>query len=88
MDQYNSFLEVDVVRNSQSVWNATSEPMHSYAGYLDTMRIEDSWTPPAEYGHYKFSYNFQSESEEQTPEDSKAEFFMHVSDSVYSRADD
>jgi hypothetical protein len=87
-DQYDTRLEVDISRNGQSVWNASSESIDSWVSFVDTLRIDDSWTPPAEYGHYKFRYEFKSEQEEQTPEDTYREFFMNVTDSVYSRSDD
>jgi hypothetical protein len=87
-DQYDTHLEVDITRNSQSVWTGTSEMLDSWAGLIDTLKVEDSWTPPAEYGHYKFTYKFKQEQEEQTPEDTYKEFFMNVTDSIYSRSDD
>lgn len=87
-DQYGTHLEVDISRNSQSVWTATSESIDSWVSLTDTLRIEETWTPPAEYGHYKFRYEFKAEQEEQTPNDTYAEFFMNVTDSIYSRSDD
>lgn len=87
-DQYGTALEVDITRNNASVWNASSETIDSWVLVLDTLTIDQSFTPPAEFGHYKISYNFNSEEEEQTPENNRREFFMNVTDSIYSRADD
>jgi len=88
VDQYSTYLEVDITRNSQSVWTAMSPTLDSWVGLVDTFRIAESFVPPAEYGHYKIKYQFKAEQEEQTPEDTYREFFMNVTDSVYSRADD
>ncbi len=88
VDQYGTHLEVDVSRNSQSVWSATSESLDSWVALVDTFRIAETYTPPAEYGHYKIRYDFKAEQEEQTPHDTYQEFFMNVTDSVYSRSDD
>jgi hypothetical protein len=87
-DQYGTALEVDITRNSQNVWNAKSEEINSYVLVRDTVTIDQSYAPPAEFGHYKIRYNFASEEEEQTPQDNTREFFMNVTDSIYSRADD
>ena len=54
---------------------------------LDTTTIEEPFTP-AEFGHYKVSWDFRQEETEQTPENNIAEAFFNVTDSVYSRGDD
>ncbi len=87
-DQYNTQLLIDISRNNSSVWSAQSEAFESWVSLVDTVTIEQSYTPPLEYGHYKIKYEFQAEQEEQTPLDTKKEFFMNVTDSIYSRADD
>jgi hypothetical protein len=87
-DQENTMLEVNVIRNSQAVWTANSETLDSWVGLVDTFKIEQTYTPPAEYGHYKIKFEFKADQEEQSPGDTYKEFFMNVTDSIYSRADD
>jgi len=86
-DQWGTFFDVDITKNSQSIFHHTSAPEVMPTLYLDTMRIEESFTP-SEFGHYKITYDFLQEAEEQTPEDDMAEVYFNVTDSVYSRCDD
>ncbi len=85
-DQWGTLLEVDITKNNQSIWNYTSESTLMSTLFRDTMRINEAFTP-TEFGHYKLTYDFKQEAEEQTPEDDMAEVFFDVTDSVYSRAD-
>jgi len=80
-------MDLDVVKNSQSIWNKISESDYLPTLLLDTISIEEAFTP-LEFGHYKITYDLKQEEDEQTPENDMAEVFFNVTDSVYSRCDD
>ncbi len=86
-DQYGVHLDLDIVKNSQSIWSQKSVADYIPTLLLDTVNIEESFTP-TEFGHYKITYDFIQEEDEQTPENDMAEVFFNVTDSVYSRCDD
>jgi len=86
-DQNDMFLEVDVTKNNESVFNQTSDPTWLNPLWVDTARLDGTYEP-TELGHYKFTYKWNQAEEEQTPADNLKEFFFHVTDSVYSRSDD
>lgn len=87
MDQWGTHLNVDISKNNQSIWNNSTEPMALDVLSIDTAIVAESFTP-TEFGHYKITYNFSSEEEEQTPENDVAEAFFNITDSLYSRSDD
>lgn len=87
-DQYGVHLDVDISRNNQSVWNNTTEPEWLPTLLLDTAIVEESFSPPAEYGHYKITYDLKQEETEQSPENDRAEVYFNVTDSIYSHCDD
>ena len=87
MDQYGVEFEIDISKNNQSIWNQKSDIGSLPMLVLDTVDIAEPFTP-TEFGHYKISYSFNQEDEEQTPENNSAEIFFNVTDSVYSRCDD
>ncbi len=86
-DQYGVHLDLDIVKNSQSIWNQKSESDYLPTLLLDTVGIEEPFAP-TEFGHYKITYDFVQEENEQTPENDMAEVYFNVTDSVYSRCDD
>lgn len=88
-DQNNTFFQVDVTKNNEVIWTATNTTTDPWLSplYLDTVNIEETFAP-TDYGHYKITYSWHQDEEEQTPEDNSRSFFFHVTDSVYSRADD
>ena len=89
MDQNGTKLEVSVTKNNAVVWSAnhvTTDPWLSPL-FIDTVNIEETYSP-TDYGHYKVTYTWLQDEEEQTPEDNTRSFFFNVTDSVYSRADD
>jgi len=87
VDQWGTYLEIDVTKNNQSIFNQTTETSVLSTLSVDTMMIEDAFTP-TEFGHYKITYDFKSEEVEQSPENDISEVFFNVTDSVYSRTDD
>ena len=89
LSQNDTYLEVDISKNNQSVFNATNTTTDSWLDplYLDTVNVEGSYTPE-DYGHYKIKMDWGQAEEEQTPFDDMKEFTFHVTDSVYSRADE
>jgi hypothetical protein len=86
-EQNDMFLEVDISKNNVSVFNQTSEPTWLNPLWVDTARLDGTYEP-TEFGHYKIKYQWHQAEVEATPADNGAEFFFHVTDSVYSRSDD
>lgn len=86
-DQWGTYLEVDISKNNQSIFNVSTDVDIMPTLFLDTMMVEDAFTP-TEFGHYKITYDFKQEEVEETPEDDMSEVFFNVTDSVYSRTDD
>ena len=88
MDQYGVHLNVDIAKNSQSVWNQSTGSDYLPVLLLDTVMLEESFTPPAEFGHYKVTWDIIQEETEQSPENDMGEAFFNITDSIYSRGDD
>ena len=86
-DQYGVHLDIDIVKNNQSIWNVKSEADYLPTLLLDSTLIEEAFTP-TEFGHYKITFDYKQEESEQTPENDMAVTYFNVTDSVYSRADD
>ena len=86
-DQYGVYLDLDITKNGNSVFNRTSPEKELWVLYNDTVRIEDTYSPE-EFGHYKVSMEYKSEEEDDFPSDNKREAYFNVTDSIYSRADD
>ncbi len=87
-DQFGVQMNVDISKNNQTVWSQSTEPESMPVLLVDTAKIAESFTPPAEFGHYKITYNFMQEETEQTPQNNMAEVFFNITDSIYSRCDD
>jgi hypothetical protein len=89
MDQDGTFLEIDITKNNASVFNATQTTTDPWLSslFIDTVNVEGAYAPE-DFGHYRIKYTWNQDEEEQRPEDNMAEVFFHVTDSVYSRADD
>jgi len=86
-DQNDYSLTVDISKNGTSVFNEVVTKGWLDPLYLDTTNLEGTYKP-VDYGHYKIAYDWSAAEIEQTPEDNGKEIFFHVTDSVYSRADD
>ena len=89
LDQNETYFEIDIKKNHESVFNATKPTTDPWLspGITDTVIIADSYSP-TEFGHYKISFDAGQEDSEQTPENDMAETFFNITDSVYSRAGD
>lgn len=89
LEQNDPYLEVDITKNGQSVFNATNTTANSWLDplYIDTVNVDGSYTPE-DYGHYKVNFTWKQADEEQTPSNNTNSFFFNVTDSVYSRADE
>lgn len=87
MDQNDYGLEVDISKNGTSVFNEVATSGWLSPLWIDTANLEGTYAPE-EFGHYKISFNWGANETEQTPEDNGKDIFFHVTDSVYSRADD
>lgn len=86
-DQNDRYLEVDISKNSQSVYNLQSETTWISPLILDSISLDGSYTPE-DYGHYKIKYAWHQSEQDISPENNMKEVFFHVTDSVYSRSDD
>ncbi len=86
-DQEGVYLELDITKNGNSVFNRTSPEQDLYVLVNDTLTIEDTYSPE-EFGHYKVSMEYKSGQTDDNPSDNKREAFFNVTDSIYSRADD
>ncbi len=85
-DQSDAYLEVDITKNNQSVFNAKSPQKSIYTLITDTVSLASNYTP-TEFGHYKVSYAFKQKEAENTPENNLGSAFFNVTDSVFSHAD-
>ncbi|MBT7092001.1 MAG: T9SS type A sorting domain-containing protein [Bacteroidetes bacterium] len=86
-EQNDMFLEVDITKNSQSIFNISSEATWLNPLWIDTVNLEEAFTPE-EYGHYGIKFKWNQAEEENAPDDNEQTIFFHVTDSVYSRSDD
>jgi len=87
-DQEDVYLDLTITKNNEVIWEKQTDPLFVVAPLeLDTSRITDKFIPE-DFGHYKVTFNYKQDQEENTPENNKAEFFFQVNDSVYSRSDD
>lgn len=86
-DQDNLTMTVDIKKNHQSVYTGSDSRSWISPGIIDTLLIEDVYTP-TEFGHYSIDYYFSQDQEEEKPADNGAQIFFNVTDSVYSRADE
>lgn len=84
-DQEDVYLDVDITKNGISVFHKMSAPSDVYTLSLDTVNIQDKYSP-VDYGHYKISFECKAREADQNPSDNKKEIFFNVTDSVYSRS--
>ena len=89
LDQNSTAFQVSVMKNSETIWSATSNTTDPWLSplYVDTVYIDETFTP-TDYGHYQAKFEAMQEEEEQSPADNSKSFFVNVTDSVYSRAGD
>ena len=85
-DQDNVFFDVDITKNSQSVFNRGTVKKYLPSQVADTALITDSYTP-ADFGHYKIVMDHKQKETEQTPQNDQAEAYFNITDSAYARAD-
>ncbi len=85
-DQSDVLFKVDITKNNQSVFSAQSPEKNLFPLMMDTVTLTENYQP-ADYGHYKVTYGFNQEEEESTPQNNHGEAFFHVTDSVFSHAD-
>jgi hypothetical protein len=86
-DQEEAYFSVDIVKNNQNVFHQEGPKKDIYTLIVDTTALDASYAP-TEFGHYKVTYAYNQKQAEQTPENNKQEVYFHVTDSVYSNADD
>jgi hypothetical protein len=85
-DQTDVYLDVEITKNSQSVFHKESPRKGLYSMIKDTVLIPDSYTP-VDFGHYKIAMDLKQNETEQTPQNNQYETYFNVTDSVYSHAD-
>ncbi len=85
-DQSDSYLDVNIIKNNESVFHLEGPKKNLYTLAVDTTELTDAYTP-TEFGHYKIEWSYKSDETDNTPENNKKEAFFNVTDSVYSHAD-
>jgi hypothetical protein len=85
-DQSNSFLEVDIIKNSQNVFHAAGPKKNQYTLITDTTLLTDTYAP-TDFGHYKVTFNYKADEVDNIPENNSKSAYFNVTDSVYSHAD-
>ena len=85
-DQDDVYFDVDITKNSQSVFHKQTTKKYLPALVADTALITDSYTP-VEFGHFKVMMDYKQKETEQTPQNDQSESYFNVVDSVYARAD-
>ena len=87
-DQEDVYMDLSITKNNQIIWQKQTDPLF----VLPLLNTDTAWVYdkfiPTDFGHYKVKYDFKQSQAEQSPENDQAEFFFHVTDSVYSRSDD
>ncbi len=86
-DQEEVYLDLDITKNGNSVFQRLSPKKDLSVLVVDTIDIADKYSP-ADYGHYKLAMELKSKFTDENPADNKREVFFNVTDSIYSRADD
>jgi hypothetical protein len=86
-DQDDVYFDVDITKNSQSVFHVQTAKKYMPALMADTALITDSYAP-VDFGHYKIVMDYKQNEAEQTPQNDQVESYFHIVDSVYARADD
>lgn len=85
-DQENIYLEVDITKNNQSVFNQKGEPTGLWTLEIDTTLIEEPYAP-VDFGHYKVDFMYKQDATDDSPENNFEKIFFNITDSVYSRGD-
>ncbi len=78
---------MDIVKNSLSIYNQTTEPEFLFALDIDTSLIEENFAP-VDFGHYKVTHKYLQDVTDDTPGNNLKETFFNITDSVYARGDD
>lgn len=87
MEQWGTNLNATVTKNNEIIWNESSNTIISYPLTVDTLRIEEQFTP-TDFGHYQIDFSLISESEDERPFDNFASIPFMVTDSLFSRCDE
>lgn len=85
-DQNDVYFDVDITKNSQSVFHKETPKKYLPALVADTALITDSFTP-VDFGHYKIVMDYKQKENEQTPENDQSVAWFNITDSAFSRAD-
>lgn len=85
-DQDDVYFDVDITKNSQSVFHRETPKKYLPALVADTVLITESYAP-ADFGHYKVVMDYKQKETEQTPQNDMSEAYFNIVDSVYSHAD-
>ncbi|MFO7617448.1 MAG: T9SS type A sorting domain-containing protein [Bacteroidales bacterium] len=81
------YMDLNIVKNNQTVFQRDSEKRNVGILITDTAKIAEKYSP-VDFGHYKINWEYKSKVADDNPADNKKETFFHVTDSVYSRSDD
>ncbi len=86
-DQDDVYFDVDITKNSQSIFHKETTKKYLPAQIADTALITDSYTP-VDFGHFKIIMDYKQKEAEQTPYNDQVEAYFNITDSAYARADD
>ena len=87
-DQTDVKLDVEIIKNNLQVFHAQSDGTSAPAqGDPDTLFVNEKYIPE-DYGHYAIKMKHIASAADNYPEDNLYVREFHVTDSVYSRADD
>jgi hypothetical protein len=81
------YMDLNIIKGGQSVWQKESAKRNVDVLITDTAKIADKYSP-TDFGHYKIIWDYKNKMADDNPANNKFETFFHVTDSVYSRADD
>jgi hypothetical protein len=86
-DQEQVYLDLDVTKNGNSVFQRTTPKKDLAVLVVDTIKVSDRYSP-ADYGHYQLAMELSGKDPDDNPTDNNRSAFFNVTDSVYSRSDD
>ncbi len=85
-DQTDVYFDVDITKNTQSVFHKQTPKKYLPALVADTVLITDSYAP-ADFGHFKIVMDYKQKETEQTPQNDETIAYFNINDSVYSHSD-
>lgn len=86
-EQWGTHFNVQVVKNSQTIFDQSTKPYVFYPGLTDTFRVEQQFVP-VDFGHYRMDFAAKMDNIDERPADNYASVPFNITDSIFSRCDD